>query len=215
MKKIVFLLLALLMCFSFCSCSTVDKETIISEAETSIENAFLKLSNNDIEADKYMDINAIETKLSNTLADVDAYYGTDKFLNLWLPTVSCSVESSEFIDENTVNFTVNITSASMWDYYRGYSSAMLQDIITTKSEIDSFLQGIYVEPSYRTESEMANEFIDAGINEAIHGQKCTNQTNITVTRIDGEWKFEMSDEVCVAILGDIDEATNNYANIMR
>ncbi len=195
MKKILSVLLVVALVFGFAGCGDGGGET----AEQAVKNAFDAIKAADVEkASEYIDyetlLNAGEQEKPDTEEDVQS----KEMMGLILGNVEYRIlESSQ--EEDTAIVKAEITNKDMGSVMSGFISQAFALAFSGLNE------GQLNEQYMEVFSKLIKE----------ETQTVTNEVDIKLSKSDGKWKIDLSDELLDALMGGMVSYANNINDALE
>ncbi len=179
------LLLVGIMVLSMTGCSQTKK------AEKAVENMLDALQNYDLErAQEYMDVEAMEESVGS---DDES---SEEFMRIIFEDMEYEILSSEQIDDETVEVSVEVTTIDMTKFMQSYFAKALEFAFSNLDATDE-------------ETEAKMEELMQECLEDTRDERITQEAVATVVKGDDGWKVESDDALINAMLGGLPEATKN------
>ena len=205
-KKLTSLLLAVVLVFSFTGCSPVKK------AEKAVDNSFTAIKN--LDKDGFFGNVKVEEGYEEELEklefDTEEQTEGDKALYESFKTITSKLEykilSSEEVDENTIKVKVEATSVDMapiWgDFFTKIFAYALENAFSAQTISDD-----------EKEENFKKLFSESVTNSNL--ETVTKQVDITVVKVDNEWKVVVDENYLNAAFGGIYDVLTQMSEQMK
>lgn len=206
-KKLTSLLLAVVLVFSFTGCSPVKK------AEKAVDNSFTAIKN--LDKDGFFGNVKVEEGYEEELEklefDTEEQTEGDKALYESFKTITSKLEykilSSEEVDENTIKIKVEATSVDMSPIFGDFFSKLIGYALSTALSSQTPM----TDEEYNEESKkMFGECVSASDLATV-----TKQVDITVVKIENEWKVVVDENYLNAAFGGIYDILTQMSEQMK
>lgn len=196
-RKILIPILMLSLIFSICGCSAEQS------AKNTVDNMFKAFEELDFEkAKKYIDTDEIKfTDNSNSVTG-----NAEMYMQTLFDRLSHEIVSAEAVDDDTVTVKTKITAVNMEPVMINFFTkamqytfaAALSEEKPTDDEMNQQLISYFVECATADDNEMI-----------------TNEVDITVTKVDGNWTVSTDETFINALFGNLLDALSGIENAIN
>jgi len=194
-KKIVAILLSLVMAFSMVGCSPARK------AEKTVDKMFSAIERADFQAaEKYIDLGNFDPEQ----LDESPVGEADVYVKCLLDSVEHEIISSEEIDENTVNVTVDVTTVALGPVLGDFATEAMAYALSSAFDDKPSEEEISKDMAKLFKEVMSKDDLKMNTNEVV----------IKVVKDDKNWTIAGEDTLVSIIFGDVENLLNTINDVL-